>query len=527
MITPEHFKYIDKIIDNCEQISELKGITQAFSVDNVFKKEDYKKLSLDVIKYKHLTMKSAPPEGEEPSVITLERLEEIDSYYKSLWRYFNSNPIKEKLLKKFGYKNIEKILRCMHMTISFHTEYPHQIDNAHTDQKNTLATFTLQVYLPIDDSIKEYGTVFLDTKQNLYKKDFLPNSGYLMSSNNNSWHRPTMGVERKSLLVRYFIEMDYEKIRRSFNYNKNNKTCYIVWNKDMGVHKKITDWMTNVTLLNMVEHNFENIVCMSTSPYMNNLLQLTRLKMQGFKKAVIFFGGYVWKTNKIIQYANELDMKHKVIAGFLINNNTEFARQCVIINLDRLDEIQESDAHDNKFFARYVDDIIDIGDLVAENRVYYHPELIESGKVNGYIQDDKVVEQVCDKHPELAKQLEYINSYRTNYRSLCSITDSIDNKPVFPCPGSCRCETIHLDTVVDEKVTVSYCPINITNGEDKITANDKSAIASYSMIPELPGYICTKCSSTELGDSDARESLNPTDYDETLYKIYGDIRESV
>mgnify|MGYP001188115163 CR=1 FL=1 len=168
----------------------------------------------------------------------------------------NSDKTKLNVLRKFGYfireDQEDTILRCLHQTVSFHTEYPHQVDGEHTDQKYTLQTFTIQVYLPTDDSIKDYGTQFVNhDRETVYHRSFLPNTGYMMASNNNSWHKPTMGVERKSLLVRYHLEIDYNKHQRLFNYNKDNDTCYVVWNKYMDVHPKITDWMATMTFINL------------------------------------------------------------------------------------------------------------------------------------------------------------------------------------------------------------------------------------------------------------------------------------
>jgi len=415
-------KAIDKSIDDSKQIPELKKRIQVFSLENFFSKEDYVKISSDVTKYKYLTNPEAPPEGEEPSIITFDKIQENDLFYKKMWKYFGSDQMKIKVLKKFGYtKNINMILKCTRQTIAFHTEYSHQIDNQHSDQKFTLSTFTLQIYLPIDNSLKDYGTSFVgDNSKIICTTNFLPNTGYIMESNNNAWHKPTLGVERKSLIVRYIIEIDYAKVGRVFNFNKNSKTCYIVWNKKMDVHIKVTDWMAHMTLINMIEQGFENIVA-TMNPFKNKLDQLKKLKDQGFTKAVIFFGGYVWKTNEMIKYAEALNMK-EIIAG-IPHDNTYFARQCFILNLNRLDEIQESDSKD-KFFARYINDSIDISSIVAPNRKYYHPDSDSSATLE-YLQTDIRAERLNKKCPGLLKQIKYFDQYKRNYSTLEPLTYSI------------------------------------------------------------------------------------------------------
>tara|TARA_B100000029_G_scaffold312699_1_gene305154 strand:+ start:3678 stop:4934 length:1257 start_codon:yes stop_codon:yes gene_type:complete len=413
------FNYLDKIFNNSKQVSNLEGKVKAFSLENVFTKEHYEKLSNDVVKYEEFTKQDEPKEGIHPSIITLEEIEKIDIFYEELWKYFNSNEVKLKVLEKFGYT--ADTLKLVNQNISFHTEYPHQIDKSHTDQKFTLQTVTLQIYLPKDDSIKNYGTRFSDNKDNvIFHNEFLPNAGYIMGSNINSWHYPTMGVERKSLVVRYFIQLDYEKSQTVFNYNKNNSTCYIVWNKDMDVLPKITDWMSTMTIINLSKHKFENIVAL-TKPFKDKLKYLKKLKEQGFNKAVVFFGGFMFETDEIKKYADTLDMK-EVIAGMPIGD--QFARQCFILNLNRLDEITETDPK-GRFFERFINnDSIDITDLVSDNRKYYHPEPEDEELVNDFIRLDSGVKEVQDNHLKLYNKLKYILPYRQISSDLSFLTHS-------------------------------------------------------------------------------------------------------
>ncbi len=395
---PGDFSYIDNQIDNAKPINELQGTTKAFTLDNFFNDIDYKKISQDVIDYKHYTKEDSPIEGEEPSIITFDKLEKQDIFYKNLWIYFNTRKMKRKILEKFGYgSDIEELLQCMHQSICFHTEYPHQIDNVHSDQKFTLSTFTLQVYLPQDDSIKEYGTQFVNNNNDIiFHKQFVPNQGYMMESNNNSWHKPKMGVERKSLIVRYHIEIDYEKVKRVFNYNKDNDTCYIIWNKSYyKVHTKITDWFTIASLQNAQEQNIENIV--ATSNITNTLKYLQK---QGYKNAVICYGGHIFSDNKIQQYA---------------------------IAIENIKVVQ------------------DLGKIIGSNVSYYEPKIRDSAELLGYIQRNESVEYVQNEFPELAKQLQYIKSYRNNYSSFNKISKSIIPKTFLYC-DDCQKHTIHLDT---------------------------------------------------------------------------------
>ena len=55
-------------------------------------------------------------------------------------------------------------------------------------------------------------------------------------------------------------------------------------------------------------------------------------------------------------------MKDKVIAG--LPDEDPLLRQCVIINLDKLDEINEDDAHgDGGFFERFIGKHISLEDM--------------------------------------------------------------------------------------------------------------------------------------------------------------------
>ena len=180
-----------------------------------------------------------------------------------------------------------------------------------------------------------------------------------------SRHKPTLGVERNSLLIRLTINLDFSKTNTIFNYNSNNKTCYAVWNKDMGVLQKETDWMLTMTMLDMINHGFENIA-VTKKPFSSDLKFLKKLQKKGFEKVLVIFGGYVWKNNSIIDYVNNLDMINPV-AGYSIKQDSELARQAFIINLTQLELIKEEHTK-GKFFDTFINNFTDIGDAIRSNR---------------------------------------------------------------------------------------------------------------------------------------------------------------
>ncbi|OUW00487.1 MAG: hypothetical protein CBD16_06595 [Betaproteobacteria bacterium TMED156] len=408
------FDYIKNKIENSKQIDQIKDHVIAFDFDNFFSHEHFTKISSDIEKYKKShAHEDYPIDGSDPSIVTFENLSNHDIFYKHLEDFIKTKGIKESLLKKFNYENVNDI---SDITVTFHTEYPHQIDQAHSDQKDSLSTITLQVYLPTNNSLEQYGTSFVNNKKEiLHTTKFLPNNGYVMVSNNNSWHKPVLGVERNSLLIRLTINLDYSKTKTIFNYNPDNKTCYAVWNKDMGVLKKQTDWMQTMTVLNMIDNNFENIV-VTKKPFSNDLKFLKNLQTQGFEKVLIVFGGYVWKNNEVPNYFNLLKMDSPV-GGFAIKQNSELARQAFIINLQQLDQIQEEDTK-GKFFSKYIHNFVDIKEAIQQNRFYYHPEEHEQGEVVSWISSSTEISST------LQDQLSYFTPYKSNHDTLKKLAKS-------------------------------------------------------------------------------------------------------
>ncbi len=409
------FDYIKNKINNSTQINQIKDHVIAFDFDNFFSLEHFNKISSDIEKYKkNHAHEDYPVDGSNPSIVTFDNLSKQDEFYKQLESFIKTGGVKESLLKKFGYNNVEDI---SDISVTFHTEYPHQVDSAHSDQKDSLSTITLQVYLPTDNSLEDYGTSFVSNKKEiLHTTKFLPNNGYVMISNNNSWHKPTLGVERNSLLVRLTINLDFSKTHTVFNYNPDSKTCYAVWNKDMGVLQKETDWMLTMTMLDMINHGFENIV-VTKKPFSSDLKFLQKLKKKGFEKVLIIFGGYVWKNNSIIDYINNLDMTNPV-AGYSIKQDSELARQAFVINLDQLEQIKE-DHTKGKFFDNFVDNFTDIGDAIRSSRFYYHPEVEEEGDVVSWISSNTEISK------DLKDQIDYFTPYKSNHNTLKKLTDSM------------------------------------------------------------------------------------------------------
>lgn len=408
------FEYIDEKIKDSKQFNDLTNHVEAFNLNNFFTVEHYNKISADVETFKSkFTSDEYPVDGQDPSIVTFERIREQDNFYDNLWKHINNNNFKKILLDKFNYDS--KIIKNTKINITFHTEYPHQIDNAHSDQKDSLSTITLQIYLPTDSSLSDYGTCFVKNGQQIHKTKFIPNSGYMMISNNNSWHKPVLGVERNSLLIRLTIDLDYAKTKTIYNYDSEHNTCYIVWNKDM-LMKKQTDWMMTMTIQNLLQYDFKNIA-VTTHPFKNDLKILKQLKQKGFKKALIFFGGLVWNNNSIIKYINELQTEH-AISGWT-NNGKELARQCFMINLEKLDQIQESFAND-QFFAECINSYTNIGDQVRNSRSYYHPEIPEKDVITGWITNSY---EIQDK--ELYEKVKYFEPYKNNHNTLKKLTESI------------------------------------------------------------------------------------------------------
>lgn len=408
------FDYIDTKIKNAQQLDTLKNHVDAYNLENLFTTEHYNKLASDVEKFKtNFTSTEYPADGSDPSIITFDKIRKQDKFYENLWQYVNHDNFKKLLLDKFNYNN--QILKNTKINITFHTEYSHQIDKAHSDQKDSLSTITLQVYLPTTELLSKYGTCFVKEGKEIYKTSFIPNSGYMMISNNNSWHKPVLGVERNSLLIRLTINLDYEKTETIYNYDSNDETCYVVWNKDM-LMKKQTDWMMTMTLQNLLEQNFKNIA-VTTHPFKNNLKFLKQLKEKGFSKALIFFGGFVWHNTNIVQYVKQLKTEN-VICGWS-NNGKELARQCFMINLNKLGQIQESYAKD-KFFSECIDCYTDIGNEVRNNRSYYHPEIPEKDSVIGWITNSYEI-----KDKQLYEKLKYFEAYKNNHNTLQKLAESV------------------------------------------------------------------------------------------------------
>ena len=159
------FDYIIDKIKDTEFSEVFENKVKYIELQNFFTQDHLKKLTNDVYNNKHLTMKDWPVDGTDPSLISFADMVDNDKtgFYEPMYDFFSSKEIKSAILKKFGLnKNIEEVQYRMSTSISFHTEYPQQIDYSHSDQKDNLFTISLQIYLPQDDSLKDYGTLFHD-----------------------------------------------------------------------------------------------------------------------------------------------------------------------------------------------------------------------------------------------------------------------------------------------------------------------------------------------------------------------------
>lgn len=412
----------DYIIDNITNTQFKKEFNTKFiSLENFFSDEHLKRLTDDVYNSKHLTKDEWPPEESAPSVISFADMMDNDpsGFYESIIDYFHSEEVKSSILKKFGItENLKKIQERTATNVSFHTEYPNQFDGTHTDQKDNLFTISLQIYLPNNEDLKDYGTQFYNNDRDVcYETDFLPNTGYCFLANNNSWHCAKVGAERKSFFVRYSYKMAIENTQTIFNYNPQNKICHVIWNKEMDVHVSHTDWMAYATLQNITNLGIENIAYTS-EPFKRDIAVLRDLKNQGFETAIIYFGGFIWNDTNFFDYMNNHDFKEIIIGG-LKENNTEFLRQCFAINLKRLDEVYETHAR-GKFFEEVIankDDYINLSKQIVSSRSYYHPEEEDAGDVADFITPD-IKRPLSDFRKEFIEDIGYLANYREDYSNI-------------------------------------------------------------------------------------------------------------
>ena len=90
-----------------------------------------------------------------------------------------------------------------------------------------------------------------------------------------------------------------------------------------------------------------------------------------------------------------------------------------MINLDKIDQMQESFAKD-KFFSECIDSYTDIGDQVRNNRSYYHPEIPEKDIVTGWITNSYEIQ-----NNELYEKVKYFEPYKDNHSTLKKLVNSI------------------------------------------------------------------------------------------------------
>ena len=417
----------DYVIDNINNTPfEKEFDTKFISLENFFNDEHLQRLTNDVYSSKHLTMAEWPPEQPAPSVISFADMMDNDpsGFYGRMIDFFSSEEVKTSILKKFGItENIKKIQERTSANLSFHTEYPNQYDGPHTDQKDNLFTISFQIYLPTNDELKNYGTKFYDKDCNVYHTTkFLPNTGYGFLANNNSWHEAITGAERKSFFLRYAYNLNIEKTQTIFNYNPTNKICHVVWNKDMGIHKGYTDWMAHATLQNISKLDVENIVC-TLEPFKRDIEVLRDLQQQRYDKAIVYFGGFIWHNTEFFEYVKNYDLK-EIIIGNLKSDNSEFLRQCFVINLKRLDEIYETYAR-GKFFEEVIigNNYVNIAGKNMLARDYYHPEVEQSDEISSFIAFSN--EGKVPLSEEFANDTAHLTQYKEDNTDLLKIAKNI------------------------------------------------------------------------------------------------------
>ena len=190
----------------------------------------------------------------------------------------------------------------------------------------------------------------------------------------------------------------------------------------MDVYHISTDWTAVASLHNTIEHNIENVT-VTQEPFKRDLEVLLDLNNQGFEKAIVYFGGMIWHTNKFFEHIKNLDMKELVFGG-LNHKNDQLLRQYFVINLARLREIPESYAR-GKFFEEAIDND-DYTSMKANdpsgiiNKSYYHPEPEEAGAFGDYIKygSSKIPQ-------ELKEEFQYLDEYRTNHNNLFKLVSKI------------------------------------------------------------------------------------------------------
>lgn len=397
---------IDKVINaNSKSIND---ITLLEFVD-FFKSEDLEQL-MWATKQTQLIGQEEPVTGKKPSAIHFRSLIKND-FFKQLQQTVRSKEFKRAILAKFGIEDdyFVDLLQCDE---TIHTDQGHQYDQAHSDQKNNLFSITFQIYLPETNDDAHYGTVFYDNKDNeLYRTQFINNTGYCFLSHNNSWHNGEPGISRNSFFIRMDIKPHYEKTSTVFNYDKTVDTCYLIWDKDMEVPRHYTDYLLQVSMLNAQELDIENVV-VSQNPWRNKCQLFSKLKELGFNKALVCLGGVHWDSRKAIEHAQQLELDVSVAGR---KNSDSLLRQFAIVNIN---SVVDTFPNTDKYFGDCIskNDFVELNDNFEDDKSFYH---IDDDTMDDFLCWIKWSEEF--KH----KDKDYLRAYKQNNKSLINLTRSM------------------------------------------------------------------------------------------------------
>ena len=136
------FDYLIEKIKNGNYNQSTKETVDLYSISDFFKPEHYNRLKNEIVEFKQFAQKDNPSDGPEPTVISLNDImpSTVDGefFYYDLLTFFKQVNCIQAVFGKIGFT--EEQARNLSMVaepkVTFHTDYPQQSDNKHTDQKN-------------------------------------------------------------------------------------------------------------------------------------------------------------------------------------------------------------------------------------------------------------------------------------------------------------------------------------------------------------------------------------------------------
>ena len=137
----------------------------------------------------------------------------------------------------------------------------------------------------------------------------------------------------------------------------------------------------------------------------------------------MYFGGFIWHNTEFFEYVKNYDLK-EIIIGNLKSDNSEFLRQCFVINLKRLDEIYETHAR-GKFFEEVIigNNYVNIAGKNMLARDYYHPEVEQSDEISSFIAFSN--EGKVPLSEEFANDTAHLTQYKEDNTDLLKIAKNI------------------------------------------------------------------------------------------------------